>query len=118
MSKQLTIILEGKPYTIDALTIGQCRDCAIGVVSAQTDTPQQVVESSYNRGIAILAAALSRNYKELGKTTAERMATIENMTITRAELTAATDAILEFSGLIPPKTAEGNGSGKAQAEAA
>lgn len=96
------ITLAGKPYTIQPLTLGQIEDLSVSVVLADSDDPQENIRRSYQRTIGTLVAALSADYPQLDAKA------LRNLRITKAELTAARDVILENSGLQPkaPSTGE------------
>jgi hypothetical protein len=93
--ESLTITLAGKPYTVSQLTLGQLRDLSIGVTLPDTTEPQDVVRRSFDRAVAVISAALIGDHPDM---TAEVLYT---MRITRAEMRAANEAVLRFSGLLP-----------------
>lgn len=104
----ITITLEGKPYTVSQLTLGQLRDLSIGITLPDTSDPQDVIRRSFDRAVAVISAALVGDHPEM---TPEALYT---MRISRAEMRAANEAVLRFSGLLPAADAppgEGAGAG-------
>src|SRR5262249_45357433 len=90
----LSITLAGKSSTLQQLPLKQLRDLSIGVTLPDVPDPQEVIRRSYDRAVAIMATALSKAAPELTSDV------IYDMTITREEMRKATDAILEFAGLV------------------
>ena|SRR5579859_2186884 len=93
MSDPITITLDGKPYAIQQLTIGQMRDIHIGVVLPDAVDPQENTRRSWDRAVAIISAALIESDASF---TPEA---IYKMRFTIKERNAAVSAILKFAGL-------------------
>lgn len=112
MSEILTVKLAGKSFEVKPLTLAQLRELAIGVVEPDPADQQELVGRSFDRAVARIALALKTDHPDM---TTEKLYA---MSITRDELRAAADAVLQFSGLIPKPAAESPPSGEAGAGAA
>lgn len=103
MANSIVVTLAGTEYTIAQLNLGQLRDLAIGVVLPDATDPQVNVRLSFDRSVAVMVAALNEANPELTP------AALYKLKMTRAEMLAATDAILMFAGLIPAAGAPPSG---------
>jgi hypothetical protein len=113
MTESITITLEGKPYTIGQLNLGQLRDLSIGVTLPDSGDPQDNVRRTFDRSVGVIAVGVGAAHPTL------TLAALYNMNITRNEMRDATNAILKFAGLLPEAPPAGSappGEGAGAAE--
>jgi hypothetical protein len=123
MSESIKVVLAGKEYTVKRLNIGQMADLSIGVLLPDNPDPVENVRVAFRRtlsviatGIRLQAAPLVAEAKAAAKEAEDNdsLGRLSNGTlqsrvlealywtaITKEELRNASDAILEFSGLVP-----------------
>lgn len=99
----ITIVLEGKDYSVRPLTLGQVEDLRIALVEPLPDNEQERVRWEYRRNLGTIAAALSSDHPDV------TLAALKNMRATRDEVQAAVDKIIELSGLKRKEDGQGEG---------
>lgn len=96
--ESIKITLAGNEYEIAQLTLRQLRDLSAAALSPDGENAQDTVRRSYDRTVATIAVALRVAHPQI---TADALLDLPG--VTGSEMRAANDAVLRFSGLIPPK---------------
>lgn len=88
-----TITLEGNPYTIKPLTVGQLEDLTAAILMPDTGDPQADARRGFQRMTGSIAAALAIDHPEI------TVDAIRAMRVTRHELVTAHAQVLEHSAI-------------------
>lgn len=92
----ITITLAGKDYTVGELRLRALRDIhTAALIENMPEDPQEDVRRFYDRTAGVIAAALRCDHPEM------TLDAVLDLAVTRDELIAANNRILQHAGLVP-----------------